>query len=66
MRLRQSTLVMVRASTTLLFRSTFVLGLFAMGGVRITERWYLDHMGAMAFWRTVIGMANPHSPCLWS
>ena len=28
------------------------------GGVRITERWYLDHMGAMAFWRTVIGMAN--------
>ncbi len=28
------------------------------GGVRITERWYLDHMGAMAFWRTVIGVAN--------
>ena len=28
------------------------------GGVRITEKWYLDHMGAMAFWRTVIGMAN--------
>ena len=28
------------------------------GGVRVTERWYLDHMGAMAFWRTVIGIAN--------
>ena len=28
------------------------------GGVRISERWYLDHMGVMAFWRTVIGMAN--------
>jgi len=26
--------------------------------VRVTERWYLDHMGAMAFWRTVIGIAN--------
>ncbi len=26
--------------------------------MRITEKWYLDHMGAMAFWRTVIGMAN--------
>ena len=24
----------------------------------ITEKWYLDHMGAMAFWRTVIGVAN--------
>ena len=26
--------------------------------MRISERWYLDHMGVMAFWRTVIGMAN--------
>ena len=28
------------------------------GGMSVTERWYLDHMGAMAFWRTVIGIAN--------
>ena len=50
---------MARASASLLFRSSFVFALFAIvGGVRISERWYLDHMGVMAFWRTVIGMAN--------
>ncbi len=26
--------------------------------MRMTEKWYQDHMGAMAFWRTVIGIAN--------
>jgi len=23
-----------------------------------SERWYLDHMGIMAFWRTVIGIVS--------
>jgi len=22
------------------------------------ERWYLDHMGTMAYWRTVVGIVN--------
>ncbi len=26
--------------------------------MKITENWYLDHMGAMAFWRTAIGIGN--------
>ncbi len=24
----------------------------------MSEKWYLDHMGVMAFWRTVIGVVN--------
>lgn len=24
----------------------------------MTEKWYIDHMGAMAFWRTVMGAVN--------
>lgn len=24
----------------------------------MSEKWYLEHMGAMAFWRTVIGLMN--------
>jgi len=24
----------------------------------MSEKWYLEHMGAMAFWRTVIAMMN--------
>lgn len=24
----------------------------------MSERWYLDHMGVMAFWRTVLGAVN--------
>ena len=24
----------------------------------MSEKWYLDHMGIMAFWRTVIGLVN--------
>ena len=24
----------------------------------MTEKWYLDHMGVMAFWRTVMGGVN--------
>tara|TARA_R100000988_G_scaffold84990_1_gene47932 strand:+ start:1177 stop:1296 length:120 start_codon:yes stop_codon:yes gene_type:complete len=24
----------------------------------MSERWYLDHMGVMAFWRTVMGLVN--------
>jgi hypothetical protein len=22
------------------------------------EKWYMEHMGAMAFWRTIIGLLN--------
>jgi len=22
------------------------------------ERWYIEHMGVMAFWRTVMGLVN--------
>ena len=24
----------------------------------MSEKWYLDHMGVMAFWRTVMGVVN--------
>ena len=24
----------------------------------MSERWYLDHMGVMAFWRTVMSLIN--------
>lgn len=24
----------------------------------MTEKWYIDHMGVMAFWRTVMGAVN--------
>tara|TARA_R110002020_G_scaffold29528_10_gene93099 strand:+ start:893 stop:1012 length:120 start_codon:yes stop_codon:yes gene_type:complete len=24
----------------------------------VSEKWYLDHMGIMAFWRTVLGLLN--------
>ncbi len=24
----------------------------------LSEKWYLDHMGVMAFWRTVMGVVN--------
>ena len=27
-------------------------------GLPLSERWYLDHMGVMAFWRTVLGGVN--------
>ncbi len=25
---------------------------------KMSEKWYLDHMGVMAFWRTVMGVIN--------
>ena len=25
---------------------------------KMSEKWYLDHMGVMAFWRTVMGVVN--------
>ena len=25
---------------------------------QVSEKWYLDHMGVMAFWRTVLGGVN--------
>jgi len=25
---------------------------------KMSEKWYLDHMGVMAFWRTVMGGVN--------
>lgn len=25
---------------------------------KMSEKWYLDHMGIMAFWRTVLGAIN--------
>ena len=27
-------------------------------GKKMSEKWYLDHMGVMAFWRTVMGGVN--------
>ena len=24
----------------------------------MSERWYIEHMGVMAFWRTVMGLVN--------
>ena len=24
----------------------------------MSERWYMEHMGVMAFWRTVMGVVN--------
>jgi len=24
----------------------------------MSEKWYLDHMGVMAFWRTIMGVGN--------
>jgi len=24
----------------------------------MSERWYMEHMGIMAFWRTVLGVVN--------
>ena len=59
MRARQSTVAMARAAASLGLQVLVRLrAVRDSGGVRITEKWYLDHMGAMAFWRTVIGMAN--------
>ena len=28
------------------------------GGYSMSEKWYLDHMGIMAFWRTILGGVN--------
>tara|TARA_R100000458_G_C8221717_1_gene205868 strand:- start:573 stop:746 length:174 start_codon:yes stop_codon:yes gene_type:complete len=25
---------------------------------QVSEKWYLDHMGVMAFWRTILGGVN--------
>ena len=24
----------------------------------MSEKWYMEHMGVMAFWRTIMGIAN--------
>ena len=38
-------------------RRMFFWGI-AVGIDSMSEKWYLEHMGAMAFWRTVIAMMN--------